>query len=318
MNQGATVICVDSLLTGRVENVRHLACNPRFRFIQHDICSPLKLDGPLDQIFNMACAASPPLYQRDPIHTMKTNVYGAMNLLELARDKGARILQASTSEVYGDPEISPQPESYRGCVNTVGPRSCYDEGKRAAETLFYDFSVAHGVTVKIARIFNTYGPNMRADDGRVVSNFIAQALEGRDLTVYGDGTQTRSFCYRDDLVEGLFRLMQSPEDVCMPVNLGNPTEFTILELAEQVLELTGSRSKLIRMPLPTDDPRQRRPNIDRAAALLDWAPKVDLNTGLRLTIDHFRSLLTGCEIGIDPQTLVRMNNRTEIAKQLAT
>lgn len=285
--EGAKVICLDNLQTGRIGNLESIRCNPNFSFVQHDVCDALSIDGEIHEIFNMACPASPPLYQIDPIHTMKTNVYGAIHLLDLAREKGARILQASTSEVYGDPEISPQPEGYRGCVNTVGPRSCYDEGKRAAETLFHDYAAVHGVPIKIARIFNTYGPNMRADDGRVVSNFINQAIRGEDITIYGDGSQTRSFCYRDDLVEGLFRLMASDEDLREPVNLGNPGEFTILELAELVLEMTGSESKLIRHPLPVDDPRQRRPDISRAKEQLGWAPTIELRQGLEMTISHF-------------------------------
>jgi UDP-glucuronate decarboxylase len=287
--KGYFVTCVDNLQTGRVGNVAHLAAHPRFEFRQHDIITPLVIDGPLDQIYNLACAASPPLYQKDPIHTFKTCVYGSMNLLELAKAKGARILQSSTSEVYGDPEISPQPESYRGAVNTVGPRACYDEGKRAGETLFWEFGAHQGVETRIARIFNTYGPRMHPDDGRVVSNFVVQALRGQDITIYGDGTQTRSFCYIDDLVDGLMRLMASDEG--MPVNLGNPGEFTMLELAQMVLRQTGAGARLVRRPLPQDDPRQRKPDITRAQCILGWTPVVALEQGLALTIAHFAAEL---------------------------
>jgi UDP-glucuronate decarboxylase len=289
IQRGHSVVCVDNLQTGRVGNVEHLMTHPRFRFMQHDIIAPLMIDGPLDRIYNLACAASPPLYQKDPIHTFKTCVYGSMNLLELAKAKGARILQSSTSEVYGDPEISPQPEAYRGAVNTVGPRACYDEGKRAGETLFWEFGQHQGVETRIARIFNTYGPRMHPDDGRVVSNFVVQALRGEDITIYGDGTQTRSFCYVDDLVDGLMRLMASDE--VMPVNLGNPGEFTMLELAEMVLRQTGAQARLVRRPLPQDDPRQRRPDIARARAVLGWTPRVPLEQGLALTIAHFAAEL---------------------------
>ncbi len=289
IGNGHAVICVDNLQTGRAGNVAHLMTHPRFRFHQHDIITPLMIDGPLDEIYNLACAASPPLYQKDPIHTFKTCVYGSMNLLELAKSKGARILQSSTSEVYGDPEISPQPESYRGVVNTVGPRACYDEGKRAGETLFWEFGQHQGVETRIARIFNTYGPRMHPDDGRVVSNFIVQALRGDAITIYGDGLQTRSFCYVDDLVDGLMRLMSSDE--AMPVNLGNPGEFTMLELAQMVLDQTGSHAALVRRPLPQDDPRQRKPDIRRAQSLLGWAPTVPLHQGLARTIAHFAAEL---------------------------
>lgn len=287
--QGHRVVCVDNLLTGRRSNVAHLAAHPRFRFIEADIIAPLTIDGPLHEIYNMACPASPPLYQADPIHTFRTCVVGSLNLLELAKQKGARILLASTSEVYGDPEISPQPESYRGNVNTVGPRACYDEGKRAAETLFWEFGAHQGVATRIARIFNIYGPRMRPDDGRVVSNFIVQALTGADLTIHGDGEQTRSFCYVDDLVSGLIQLMAS--DVTEPVNLGNPGEFTVGELAAIVLAKTGSASRLRRLPLPVDDPRQRKPDITRAMTRLGWQPAVALNEGLDRTIRHFQDEL---------------------------
>jgi UDP-glucuronate decarboxylase len=287
--RGHHVLCIDNLQTGRMANIAHLSGHPRFRFRSHDIVAPLAVEGPLDEIYNLACAASPPLYQKDPIHTFKTCVYGSMNLLDLAKAKGARILQSSTSEVYGDPEISPQPETYRGAVNTVGPRACYDEGKRAGETLFWEFGQHQGVQTRIARIFNTYGPRMHPDDGRVVSNFIVQALRGDDITIYGDGTQTRSFCYIDDLVDGLMRLMASDE--AMPVNLGNPGEFTMIELARMVLRQTGAVAALVRRPLPHDDPRQRKPDIRRAQNLLGWAPTVPLEQGLALTITHFAAEL---------------------------
>lgn len=289
VSAGNRVICVDSLITGRRSNIAQLIGHPLFRFIEADITSPVAIEGPVQQVYNLACPASPPLYQADPIHTFRTCVMGSLNLLELAKQKKARILLASTSEVYGDPEISPQPESYRGNVNTVGPRACYDEGKRAAETLFWEFGTHQGVETRTARIFNTYGPRMSPDDGRVVSNFIVQALTGANLTIYGDGQQTRSFCYVDDLVEGLMRLMAS--DVTEPVNLGNPGEFTIGELAEIVLEKTGSVSRLVRLPLPTDDPRQRKPDISRAQTRLGWQPTVALDEGLDRTIRHFRQEL---------------------------
>ncbi|WP_425466079.1 UDP-glucuronic acid decarboxylase family protein [Ostreiculturibacter nitratireducens] len=291
LNQGSDVVCLDNLLTGSLDNIAHLSQTGRFTFRQHDVIEPLRIDGPVDEIYNLACPASPPKYQKDPFHTFQTSIMGAMNLLELAKAKGARILQASTSEVYGDPEISPQPESYRGCVNTVGPRACYDEGKRAAETLFYEYGRQFGLNTKIARIFNTYGPRMSPDDGRVVSNFIVQALTGRDLTVYGKGEQTRSFCYVDDLVEGLMRLMASPDDLRDPVNLGNPGEFTVRELAEIVLARTGSRSRLVNLDLPVDDPRQRRPDIARAKRELSWSPVVPLEEGLDHTIAYFDAVL---------------------------
>jgi UDP-glucuronate decarboxylase len=283
------VVCVDSLLTGRRSNLASVIEHPRFRFVEADIIAPVSIEGAVDEIYNLACAASPPLYQADPIHTFRTCVMGSLNLLELAKQKRARILLASTSEVYGDPEISPQPEGYRGNVNTVGPRACYDEGKRAAETLFWEFGAHQGVETRIARIFNTYGPRMRPDDGRVVSNFIVQALTGADLTIHGDGQQTRSFCYVDDLIEGLMRLMAS--DVTEPVNLGNPGEFTIGELAAIVLAQTDSTSRLRRLPLPVDDPRQRKPDITRALTRLSWQPSVPLSEGLDRTIRHFSEVL---------------------------
>lgn len=289
--QGHHILCVDNLETGRTANIEHLANNPRFEFRLHDVIAPLKVQGDVHEIYNLACAASPPKYQIDPVHTFKTSVIGALNLLDLAREKGARILQASTSEVYGDPEISPQQEDYRGAVNTFGPRACYDEGKRGAETLFHDYNDRYGVVTKIARIFNTYGPRMNADDGRVVSNFIVQALSGRDITIYGSGKQTRSFCYVDDLVTGLVALMATTPDRSSPVNLGNPGEFTILQLSELVLQKTASVSRLVYEALPVDDPRQRRPDITRAADWLGWAPTVALSEGLDRTIAHFATEL---------------------------
>lgn len=289
LGQGAQVICLDNLSTGRLSNISRHAGNERFTLMRQDVCDPILIAGAVDEIFNLACPASPPKYQMDPVKTFKTSVFGAMNVLELARRKGARVFQASTSEVYGDPEISPQHEAYRGAVNTFGPRACYDEGKRAAETLFHDYHNQYGVDIRIARIFNTYGPRMCADDGRVVSNFVTQALSGRDITLYGDGSQTRSFCYVDDLVEGFLRLMAS--DLTVPVNLGNPGEFTMVALAEMVLAKTGSPSRLIRRPLPKDDPRQRRPDIGLAADKLGWTPTISLSEGLDHAITHFAAEL---------------------------
>ncbi|WP_284164372.1 UDP-glucuronic acid decarboxylase family protein [Frigidibacter sp. SD6-1] len=286
---GHRVICLDNLSTGRLANIAAHAANERFTLIRQDVCDPIQIAGAVDEIFNLACPASPPKYQKDPVHTFRTSVIGAMNLLELARAKGARIFQASTSEVYGDPEVSLQSENYRGNVNTFGPRACYDEGKRAAETLFHDYHHQHGVEIRIARIFNTYGPRMCPDDGRVVSNFVVQALSGRDMTIHGDGSQTRSFCYVDDLVEGILRLMASA--VSEPVNLGNPGEFTMAELAAIVREKTGTTARLVHRPLPTDDPRQRRPDISRARKALGWAPLVALSEGLDRTIAHFAAEL---------------------------
>ena len=288
LEQGHEVICVDNLFTGTKRNIEHLHNHPRFEFIRHDVCNPLKLE--VDEIYNLACPASPVHYQYNPVLTTKTSVMGALNMLGLAKRLGCRIFQASTSEVYGDPEVHPQREDYWGHVNPIGTRSCYDEGKRCAETLFFDYHRQHGVEIKVARIFNTYGPRMHPKDGRVVSNFITQALNGEDLTVYGDGTQTRSFCYRDDLVEGFLRLMDTGPEVTGPVNLGNPGEFTMIELAEQVLKLTGSRSKIVHMPLPQDDPKQRQPDISLARATLGWQPKVPLAEGLVHTIDYFKTL----------------------------
>ena len=288
--QGHQVVCLDSFFTGSERNVAGLVGNPAFTLMRHDVVDAVRIDG-LDEIYNLACPASPVHYQYDPIHTMKTSVLGALNMLELARATGAKVFQASTSEVYGDPTVHPQPESYWGNVNTIGIRSCYDEGKRAAETLFFDYQRAHKLKIKVVRIFNTYGPRMAADDGRVVSNFIVQALRGEDLTVYGDGSQTRSFCYADDLVEGFMRLMNSDDSVVGPVNMGNPGEFTMIELAERVLRLTGSKSKLVFMPLPQDDPKQRQPDITRAKALLNWEPTVALEQGLERTIAYFRTVI---------------------------
>lgn len=286
---GDEVICLDNLFTGNKQNINHLVDDLNFEFLRHDITMPLFIE--VDQIYNLACPASPIHYQYDPIKTGKTSVFGALHSLGIAKRCGARILQASTSEVYGDPEIHPQPESYRGCVNTIGPRSCYDEGKRMAETLFFDYRRQHGVDVKVVRIFNTYGPRMSVNDGRVVSNFIIQAIKGEDITVYGDGSQTRSFCFVDDLVRGLISMMNSRDGFAGPVNLGNPGEFTMLELAEKVIELTGSSSKIVFCPLPEDDPKQRKPMIDLAQKELNgWTPKVALEEGLKKTIEYFRSL----------------------------
>lgn len=286
--QGAEVLCVDNFFTGTRTNVAHLMDNPRFELMRHDVTFPLFVE--IDQIYNLACPASPVHYQFDPVQTTKTSVHGAINMLGLAKRTRAKILQASTSEVYGDPEIHPQTEGYWGNVNPIGPRSCYDEGKRCAETLFFDYHRQHGMEVKVARIFNTYGPRMHPNDGRVVSNFIMQALRGEDITLYGDGQQTRSFCFVDDLVEGLIRLMETGPDVAGPVNLGNPTEFTIRELAELVIELTGASSKLVHKPLPADDPRQRQPDISLAGSLLDWTPGIKLRDGLMQTVEYFREL----------------------------
>lgn len=286
--EGNDVICLDNLFTGNKDNIRHLLGNRYFEFIRHDIIQPIILE--VDQIYNLACPASPIHYQYNPIKTTKTSVLGAINMLGLAKRVHARILQASTSEVYGDPEVHPQPESYRGCVNPIGVRSCYDEGKRVAETLFFDYHRMHGVEIKVMRIFNTYGPKMHPADGRVVSNFIVQALKGEDITIYGDGSQTRSFCYVDDLIEGMIRLMNSRAEFTGPVNIGNPGEFTIKQLAELVIKLTGSSSKLVYRPLPSDDPLQRRPVIDLAKKELDWEPVVPLEKGLLKTIEYFKTI----------------------------
>lgn len=279
---------MDNFFTGRKRNVLHLLDNPNFELVRHDVIEPFKFE--VDQIYNLACPASPPHYQHNPIKTTKTSVMGAINCLGLAKRVGARVFQASTSEVYGDPEVHPQPESYRGCVNPIGIRACYDEGKRCAETLFFDYHRQNHVDIRVVRIFNTYGPRMLPDDGRVVSNFIVQALQGKDLTIYGDGTQTRSFCYVDDLIEGFVRLMNHPSQTG-PVNIGNPGEFTMLELAEMVLKKVGGPSKVTHLPLPGDDPKQRRPDISLAQSDLGWKPKVALEDGLDPTIEYFRNLL---------------------------
>lgn len=286
---GHDVLCLDNYFTGSKRNIRHLLGKPNFELLRHDVTFPLYVE--VDQIYNLACPASPIHYQRDPVQTTKTSVHGAINMLGLAKRVKARILQASTSEVYGDPEVHPQPESYWGRVNPIGPRSCYDEGKRCAETLFFDYWRQHRLPIKVVRIFNTYGPNMHPNDGRVVSNFIVQALKNEPITLYGDGTQTRSFCYVDDLIEGFVRMMDSPADFTGPVNLGNPGEFTMLELAESILRLTGSKSQLSFHPLPQDDPRQRKPDIALAQEKLGWAPMVALEDGLKETIRYFRELL---------------------------
>ena len=285
LDQGHEVVCVDNLFTGTKRNIRHLQGHPLFEFIRHDVTFPLYVE--VDEIYNLACPASPVHYQHDPVQTTKTSVHGAINMLGLAKRLRAKILQASTSEVYGDPSVHPQTEDYWGNVNPIGPRSCYDEGKRCAETLFFDYHRQHKLQIKVARIFNTYGPRMHPADGRVVSNFVMQALRGDSITIYGKGEQTRSFCYVDDLIDGLIRLMESGPEVTGPINIGNPVEFTMLELAEKVLQLTGSRSKLTFEPLPQDDPRQRQPDITRAKSLLGWQPKVPLEQGLKSTIAYF-------------------------------
>jgi UDP-glucuronate decarboxylase len=290
IEQGHDVICADNFFTGSKRNIDHLLSNPRFELIRHDVTFPLYVE--VDEIYNLACPASPVHYQHDPVQTTKTSVHGAINMLGLAKRTGARIFQASTSEVYGDPDVHPQDESYWGKVNPIGTRSCYDEGKRCAETLFFDYHRQYGVDVRVARIFNTYGPRMHPNDGRVVSNFIVQALRGQPITVYGSGRQTRSFCYVDDLVDGFLRFMRVEPPFPGPVNLGNPGEFTITELAEQVINLTGSSSKLVLAPLPADDPQQRQPDISVAREKLQWEPKVQLREGLAKTIAYFDQLLT--------------------------
>jgi UDP-glucuronate decarboxylase len=288
IEQGNEVICLDNFFTGRKANIQHLLGNPRFELVRHDVIDPFKFE--VDRIYNLACPASPPHYQYNPIKTMKTSVVGAINCLGLAKRVKARVFQASTSEVYGDPNVHPQPESYWGHVNPIGLRSCYDEGKRAAETLFFDYHRENGVDIRVIRIFNTYGPRMLPDDGRVVSNFIVQALQGKDLTVYGEGSQTRSFCYVDDLVEGFMRFMEQ-EKIVGPMNLGNPGEFTMLQLAELVLKKVGGKSKITHLPLPSDDPKQRRPDISLAKETLGWEPKVPLEQGIEKTIAYFKSAL---------------------------
>jgi len=289
--RGQDVLCVDNLFTGQKRNIAHLHGNPRFEFMRHDVTFPLFVE--VDQIWNLACPASPIHYQHDPVQTTKTSVIGAINMLGLAKRLGAKILQASTSEVYGDPTVHPQPEEYWGNVNPIGPRSCYDEGKRCAETLFFDYHRQIALQIKVIRIFNTYGPRMHPGDGRVVSNFIVQALKGEPITIYGEGLQTRSFCYVDDLLDGMMRLMDTGPDVTGPINVGNPKEFTMIELAEAVLKLTGSKSKLIKQPLPADDPKQRKPDIAKARETLGWQPKVQLEDGLKETIAYFRGVLAG-------------------------
>jgi len=289
LNEGADIVCVDNYFTGARRNIEHLIGRKHFELVRHDVTFPLYIE--VDEIYNLACPASPVHYQHDPVQTTKTSVHGAINMLGLAKRLQAKILQASTSEVYGDPSMHPQPEEYWGNVNPVGPRSCYDEGKRCAETLFFDYWRQHKLRIKVARIFNTYGPRMHPNDGRVVSNFIVQALLGRDITIYGDGKQTRAFCYVDDLIEGLDWLMQSADEITGPINLGNPQEFTMLDLAAAVIELTGTRSKVIHRPLPQDDPRQRNPDISKARKILKWEPRTPLREGLAKTISYFDELL---------------------------
>jgi UDP-glucuronate decarboxylase len=294
LSDGHDVLCVDNFFTGTRENVAHLVSHPHFELARHDVTFPLYVE--VDEIYNLACPASPIHYQHDPVQTTKTSVQGAINMLGLAKRLGATILQASTSEVYGDPEVHPQPESYWGCVNPVGPRACYDEGKRCAETLFFDYYRQHRLTIKVARIFNTYGPRMHPNDGRVVSNFIRQALQNEPITIYGDGQQTRSLCYVDDLIEGLIRFMATDPSVPGPLNLGNAEELTILKLAETIIRMTGSSSRIIRLPLPQDDPKQRQPNISLAERTLNWQPKVSLYEGLSETIAYFRGIMSGSPV----------------------
>ena len=287
--EGNKIICVDNFLTSKKENIAHLLDNQNFKFIEHDIINPLFIDEPIDEIYNLACPASPIHYQKNAIRTIKANTIGMINVLGLARAKNAKILQASTSEVYGDPEVHPQTEEYRGNVNPDGPRACYDEGKRCAETLCFDYWRTHNLKIKIVRIFNTYGPTMAADDGRVVSNFIVQALKNVDITIYGDGSQTRSFCYVSELVDGFIKMMNTDESVTGPINLGNPVEFTVLELAQKIIDLTGSKSKIIYQDLPVDDPTQRKPDITKAKNILGWEPKINLEDGLLKTIEYFKT-----------------------------
>lgn len=301
IREGNDVLCVDNLYTGRKNNVSELLENLNFEFLRHDITFPLFIE--VDEIYNLACPASPIHYQNDPVQTTKVNVHGAINMLGLAKRVKAKIFQASTSEVYGDPTVHPQPESYAGNVNCIGPRSCYDEGKRCAETLFFDYRRQHGLNIKVARIFNTYGPHMHPNDGRVVSNFIIQALQEEPITIYGDGSQTRSFCYIDDLIEAITILMATPNDVTGPINIGNPDEFEIIELAQKIIELTGSRSEIVFQPLPMDDPKQRRPDIGLARETLDWQPKIKIEEGLKKTIQYFDRLLS--RAGLIPGILVQ-------------
>ena len=286
---GNDVLCVDNYFTGRRDNILHLLDDPHFEAMRHDVCEPLHVE--VDEIYNLACPASPIHYQFDPVQTTKTSVLGALNMLGLARRTKAKIFQASTSEVYGDPHVHPQQESYRGNVNPIGPRACYDEGKRCAETLFFDYYRQHNLKIRVVRIFNTYGPRMHPNDGRVVSNFIVQALKGEPITLYGDGSQTRAFCYVDDLIDGFLRMMAAPDDITGPMNLGNPVEMSVAELAAMVLDLTGSRSKIVHQPLPVDDPIQRCPDISQAKALLNWQPRTNLRVGLQRTITYFDGLL---------------------------
>jgi UDP-glucuronate decarboxylase len=315
LSSGCDVLCVDNFYSGTKDNIAHLLPNPHFELMRHDVTFPLYVE--VDEIYNLACPASPIHYQRDPVQTTKTSVHGAINMLGMAKRTKARIFQASTSEVYGDPDVHPQTEGYWGNVNPIGIRSCYDEGKRCAETLFFDYHRQHGVEIKVARIFNTYGPRMHPNDGRVVSNFIVQALRGGDITIYGDGMQTRSFCYVDDLIEGFVRMMASPASVTGPINMGNPVEFTIRELAELVLKKIGGRSKLVFLPLPKDDPKQRQPDISRARETLDFAPKTNLEDGLDKTIAYFQSSLLSrgaangaASGGVEPAAITAPTART--------
>ena len=297
LSEGNEVICVDNFFTGTKYNILHLLDNPYFEVLRHDICFPLYVE--VDEIYNLACPASPVHYQKDPVQTTKVSVLGSINMLGLAKRLKIKILQASTSEVYGDPEVHPQPETYWGNVNPIGPRACYDEGKRCAETLFFDYHRQHGVKIKVVRIFNTYGPRMHPNDGRVVSNFIVQALKNEPITVYGDGTQTRSFCYVDDMIEGIVKMMNSPDDFTGPVNLGNPEEYRVIELAEKIIDLTGSKSKIVFKPLPQDDPKRRCPDITLAEKKLEWKPRTPLEDGLKKTIAYFDKLLREGELRID-------------------
>lgn len=289
LEKGNDILCVDNFFTGSKQNIAHLLPHPYFELLRHDVTFPLYVE--VDEIYNLACPASPIHYQFDPVQTTKTSVVGAINMLGLAKRTKAKILQASTSEVYGDPEVHPQVEEYKGAVNPIGPRACYDEGKRCAETLFFDYQRQHNVDIRVVRIFNTYGPKMHPNDGRVVSNFIVQALQNKPITIYGDGSQTRSFCYVDDLIEGMIAMMENEQGLCGPINLGNPSEFTILELAQKVLQYTHSKSELIFKPLPQDDPMQRKPDITKAKRDLDWEPSIALEEGLKQTIAYFRTLL---------------------------
>ena len=306
LTRGNEVLCVDNFYTGSRQNVQHLLSNPRFELVRHDVCFPLYVE--VDEIYNLACPASPIHYQFDPVQTTKTSVIGALNMLGLAKRVKAKILQSSTSEVYGDPHQHPQREAYWGNVNPIGSRSCYDEGKRCAETLFFDYRRQHRLSIKVARIFNTYGPRMHPNDGRVVSNFIVQALDNQDITLYGDGSQTRSFCYVDDLVDGLIRLMATAHEVTGPINLGNPGEFTIRQLAETIIELTDSSSNVVFRPLPEDDPKQRQPDLTRAKAALGWQPTTKLHDGLRMAIDYFRDML-----GMPADKIIRRSRRQRAA-----